>query len=69
MDVFSFDKNIAVPTAVALGYFDGVHLGHRKVIESAVEYAKENGIKSAVFTFGDIKKNSKKSARGSLYSI
>ena len=24
-------------TALALGYFDGVHLGHKKVISSAVE--------------------------------
>ncbi len=68
MDIFSFDKTISVPTAIALGYFDGVHLGHRRVIEAAVEYATENKIKSAVFTFGDQKGNSKKSASGTLYS-
>lgn len=38
-------------TAVALGYFDGVHLGHRAVIGAAVRYAKENGLCSAVFSF------------------
>ena len=68
MNVFSLDKSINEPTAIALGYFDGVHLGHRRVIESAVEYARENKIKTAVFTFGDLKGNSKKSASGALYS-
>ncbi|MEG0762843.1 MAG: riboflavin biosynthesis protein RibF [Oscillospiraceae bacterium] len=38
-------------TAVALGYFDGVHLGHRAVIGAAVQYARRNGCDSAVFTF------------------
>ena len=36
---------------VALGYFDGVHLAHQKVISSAVNYAKTRGLKSAVITF------------------
>jgi len=37
--------------SVALGFFDGVHLGHQAVISCAVEYAKEIGVKSAVITF------------------
>ncbi len=37
-------------TAVALGIFDGVHLGHQKVLKQAVEYSHDN-IKPAVFTF------------------
>ncbi len=37
--------------ALALGFFDGVHLGHQKVIESAVDFARKNGVKSAVITF------------------
>ena len=37
--------------SLALGFFDGVHLGHQKVISSAVEYAKNNNLKSAVITF------------------
>ncbi len=36
---------------VALGYFDGMHLAHQKVILSAVNYAKTRGLKSAVITF------------------
>lgn len=39
--------------SLALGYFDGVHLGHRKVIKSAVNFAAKNGNKSAVITFKD----------------
>jgi riboflavin kinase/FMN adenylyltransferase len=39
------------PTVMALGYFDGVHLGHQKVIQTAKDIAKERGCKSAVMTF------------------
>ncbi|MDZ5473433.1 bifunctional riboflavin kinase/FAD synthetase [Bacillus sp. 31A1R] len=39
------------PMAMALGYFDGVHLGHQRVIQTAKSVAKEKGIKSAVMTF------------------
>ena len=50
----TFDKLIEIPNlTLALGYFDGVHLGHQKVIKSAVNYAKENNTKSAVVTFKD----------------
>ena len=41
------------PTAVALGNFDGVHLGHQRLIKEAVDYAARNGVKSAVFTFSN----------------
>ena len=36
---------------VALGYFDGVHVGHRLVLAHAVERACALGCGSAVFTF------------------
>lgn len=36
---------------VAIGVFDGVHLGHRALIESAVGEAREKGAASAVLTF------------------
>ena len=36
---------------IALGVFDGIHLGHRKLIESAVNRAKENDGLSIVVTF------------------
>lgn len=38
-------------SAVALGYFDGVHLGHRAVIGAAVRDAAAHGLTPAVFTF------------------
>ena len=37
--------------ALALGFFDGVHPGHKKVISSAVEFSRKNGTQSAVITF------------------
>jgi riboflavin kinase/FMN adenylyltransferase len=37
--------------AVAMGTFDGVHLGHRQVIESARQWAREHGTRASVVTF------------------
>ena len=34
-----------------LGTFDGVHLGHRKVMSEAVGFSKKNGLSSVVVTF------------------
>lgn len=39
------------PCSIALGYFDGVHIGHRDVISAAVSYANQNNCLPAVFTF------------------
>lgn len=36
---------------LALGFFDGVHLGHRKIIEATMKAAQEKGIRSGVMTF------------------
>ena len=36
---------------IALGTFDGVHLGHRALLKSAKAYAKEHGIPLRVYTF------------------
>lgn len=38
-------------TVTAIGFFDGIHKGHQKVINTAVEVAKEKGMESAVITF------------------
>lgn len=35
----------------AIGFFDGVHLGHRAVIGAAVEAARRRGLPSVVFSF------------------
>ncbi len=37
---------------VALGTFDGVHLGHQMVMKTAMEKAAEKGVKAMVITFG-----------------
>ncbi len=39
------------PSSVALGFFDGVHAGHRAVIGAAVETARREGLTPRVFTF------------------
>src|SRR5574344_1374010 len=39
--------------SLALGFFDGLHSGHREVIKSAVNFALKNHTKSAVITFQD----------------
>lgn len=45
-------KNIsAEKKVVALGNFDGVHLGHRALINKTVDIANEKGLKSCVFSF------------------
>jgi len=50
---FEREEGISSPLSVALGNFDGVHVGHAALISRAVEYARERGIKSAVWTFSD----------------
>jgi riboflavin kinase/FMN adenylyltransferase len=39
------------PLHLAIGMFDGVHLGHRAVIEAAVQSARRSGGVAAVLTF------------------
>lgn len=41
-------------SAVALGFFDGVHLGHRAVIARMVAAAEEQGLVPTVFTFSTV---------------
>jgi riboflavin kinase/FMN adenylyltransferase len=38
-------------TAIAIGSFDGVHLGHRAILERLVDDARAQGLASAVLTF------------------
>jgi len=39
------------PVHLALGVFDGVHVGHQAVIQSAIDLAKHAGERSGVLTF------------------
>ena len=40
-------------SSVALGMFDGVHLGHIEIINKAKEYSKEKSLTSVVATFSN----------------
>lgn len=53
MQIFSgiSDFKIEAPTAAAIGKFDGVHLGHKVLIEDIIAVSKLNGYKSVIFTF------------------
>jgi riboflavin kinase/FMN adenylyltransferase len=39
------------PSCVALGTFDGLHLGHQKVIQRAIDIARDNSLLAGVVTF------------------
>lgn len=49
--VFGLDEVEPVPTAVSIGFFDGVHRGHQSIIRRAVRQAADAGLRSAVVTF------------------
>ena len=40
-------------TAVALGYFDGIHIGHRAVLEKTLSIAQEKGLEPVVLVFDE----------------
>lgn len=51
MEIFySLPTLLPTDTSIAVGFFDGVHLGHRAVIENAVKN-RRTGQKTAVFSF------------------
>ena len=56
MEIISGTKDIYVngPSCVAIGKFDGVHIGHQSLLMEITQYAKnhaDEGFKSVVFTF------------------
>ena len=54
MEVIRYSKNIILPNKkryIALGVFDGIHLGHQKLIKQTVDKAKKNDGISIVVTF------------------
>ncbi len=44
-------ETIHEPSCIAVGCFDGVHIGHQKIITDMCLHAKENNLTSTVFTF------------------
>lgn len=53
MKIYNYTPGVKIPekTAVALGFFDGVHEGHRRLLSVAKKAAEERGLTFAVFTF------------------
>lgn len=49
-DISLFKRN-TYQTAITIGTFDGVHMGHRKILERLINSAKNTGLKSTVLTF------------------
>ena len=47
------ELNITEKTSVALGNFDGLHVGHRVIMEDAIRSAEETGLRSLCFTFSN----------------
>jgi len=43
--------NNKTPKVITIGTFDGVHIGHRKIIKRIVESAENSALESAVLTF------------------
>jgi riboflavin kinase/FMN adenylyltransferase len=39
------------PCAVGIGFFDGVHLGHQRLISELIAYGKRVGLPAVIFTF------------------
>ena len=68
MQIYEYKKGTPVsdePLIVALGYFDGVHKGHRHLISLARALADSRGLPLAVFTF---KKDESIKENGFLYT-
>ena len=51
MNIFYDLKEKRKKTCIALGFFGGIHLGHIKVINEMLKYAKENSLASCLLTF------------------
>ncbi len=49
--IFDPEQPIESPTSATIGNFDGVHLGHKKIIDSVKKEALEKGLSSCVITF------------------
>ena len=45
------DYNNTINSVVTIGTFDGVHLGHQKIVKRLVKMAKKNNLQSVVLTF------------------
>ncbi len=51
MKEYKYPEEVKYRSYIAIGNFDGVHLGHQKVIKTVVEKAKRSNLFSGVVTF------------------
>ncbi len=54
MEILNLNDISKLPASVALGYFDGVHLGHQEVINKTINGANNSNYISTIFTFLNI---------------
>lgn len=47
-------ETLNTESVVCLGFFDGVHIGHRKLIDAAIRVAQERGLVSCAHTFSQM---------------
>lgn len=45
------DLEASIETVLTIGTFDGVHVGHGRILQKVVACAKKEGLKSVLFTF------------------
>ncbi len=60
------DIKLTEKSAVALGNFDGIHVGHRTILEGALRYAEEHDVLSVCYTFSNHPVNFFKARSGKL---
>jgi riboflavin kinase/FMN adenylyltransferase len=51
VEIYDTVQQLNQDTAITLGTFDGLHIGHVKIIKQLVKDAKERNLKSVVYTF------------------
>jgi len=52
--IVDFNEKFDAPIAIALGFFDCIHIGHKRLASEVMNYAKEHdSVQSALFTFSN----------------
>lgn len=54
LDINNIKDNIIKDSVVAIGFFDGIHLGHQKILSKVAKIASNNNLDSIVVTFSDV---------------
>ena len=49
--LYDADEPIGNPTSATIGNFDGVHMGHKRILAAVKQSAAEKGVGSCVITF------------------